>query len=84
MFNSPWLSCYPRSRDVIFDNNNKFEKDCSIKHTPITTQNPEANIILEWVHQDLGDMLRTKTLQDREVDDIYLLRELLSAIAWTS
>lgn len=70
IFNSTWLARYPRPRNVIFDNGNEFKKDFlpllrdfSIKPIPTTIKNPQANAILERVHQVLGDMLCTKNLQ---------------------
>ena len=45
-------------------------KDFSIKPTPTTIKNPQANSILERVHQVLGNMLRTKNLQEYDFDDM--------------
>ena len=45
-------------------------KDFSIKPTPTTIKNPQANSILERVHQVLGNMLRTKNLQKYDFDDM--------------
>ena len=78
IFNSTWLARYPRPRKVIFDNGNEFKKDFfpllhdfAIKPTPTTIKNPQANAILERLHQVLGDMLRTKNLQEYSFDDVY-------------
>ncbi len=76
IFNNTWLPRYPRPRTVIFDSGNEFKKDFlplvrefSIKPTPITIKNPQANSILKRVHQVLGNMLRTKDLQTHEFDE---------------
>ena len=60
---------------IVFDNENEFKKDFlpllkdfAIKPTPITIKNPQDNAILERVHQVLGDMLRTKNLQEYDFD----------------
>ena len=58
IFNNTWLSHYPRLRKIIFDNGNEFKKDLllllsrdfSIKPSPTTIKNPQANSILERVH----------------------------------
>ena len=43
------------------------------------SKNPQANSILERVHQVLGNMLRTKNLQKYDFDD---RSELLGSVAW--
>ena len=89
IFNSTWLARYPRPRKVIFDNGNEFKKDVlpllkdfSIKPTPTTIKNPQANAILERVHQVLGDMLRTKNLQQYDFDALDPWNDILASIAW--
>ena len=57
-------------------------KDFAIKPTPTTIKNPQANAILERVHQVLGDMLRTKNLQEYDFDDTDPWSELLASVAW--
>ncbi len=71
IFNSTWLACYPWPRKVIFDNGNEFKKDFlhllhdfATESTPTTIKNPQANAIQEKLHQVLGDMLRTRNLQN--------------------
>ena len=70
LFNTTWLARYPRLRKVILDNRSEFKKDFlpllndfAIKPTLTSVKNPQANAILERVHQVLGDMLHTKDLQ---------------------
>ena len=89
IFNSTWLARYPRPRKVIFDNGNEFKKDFlpllrdfSIKPTPTTIKNPQANAILERVHQVLGDMLRTKNLQQYDFDALDPWSDILASVAW--
>ena len=89
IFNNTWLSHYLRPRKVIFDNGDDFKKDFlpllnhfSIKHTPTTNKNPEANSILERVHQVLGYIiLRTKTLHKYDFGDLDSWSELLTSVA---
>ncbi len=51
---------------MIYDNGSEFKlhfkylcKSYGIKHKPTTVKNPQANAILEYVHQVFGQMLRT-------------------------
>ena len=40
-----------------------------IKVRPITSRNPQANAILERVHQTIGNILRTSKVQNMVLDD---------------
>ena len=42
-----------------------IKSDYGIKKKPITTRNPQANAIIERVHQTIGNMLKTFKLYDR-------------------
>ena len=88
IFNNILLSRYPRLRMIIFDNGNEFKKDFFhllndfiIQPTPITINNPQVNIILERLHQVLGNMLRTKNLQKDDFDVMDPWSELLVSVA---
>ena len=89
LFNTTWLARYPRPRKVIFDNGTEFKKDFlpplhdfAIKPTPTSVKNPQANAILEWVHQVLGDMLRTKEPQKYTFDHVDPWSDILTSVAW--
>ena len=56
--------------------------DFAIKPTPTSVKNPQANAILERVHQVLGDMLCTKELQKHTFDEIDPWSEILASVAW--
>ena len=69
LVNKAWLSRYPRCRYIIYDNGSEFKlhfehlcESYGIKRKPTTVKNPQANAILERVHQVLGQMLRTSEL----------------------
>jgi hypothetical protein len=69
LINKTWLSQYPRCRYMIYNNGSEFklhfEHLCDsygIKRKPTMVKNPQANAILECVHQVLGQMLRTSEL----------------------
>ena len=43
-----------------------MKEDYGVKKKPITARNPQANSIIERVHQTVGQMLRTYQLQESE------------------
>ena len=55
-------------------------KDYGIKKKPITTRNPQANVIVERIHQVIGNMVRAFELEDSEEDDPW--KGILSAVAF--
>ncbi len=66
LVNKTWLSRYPRCLYIIYDNGSKFilhfEHLCDsygMMHKPSMVKNPQANAVLERVHQVLGQMLHT-------------------------
>jgi hypothetical protein len=69
LVNKTWLSRYPRCRYIIYDNGSELKLNCEylcityvIKRKPTTVKNPQANAILECLHQVLAQMLRTAEL----------------------
>ena len=72
-----WLTHYPLPKKVIMDRGNEvlaeFREmrinDYGITVKPITSRNPQANAILERVHQTIGDILRTFNVQNMILDD---------------
>ena len=61
---------------------NMVEKEYGIKTKPITTRNPQANAIIERVHQTLGNVIRTFELQDNYLDEEDPWAGVLSAAAF--
>ena len=66
LVNKTWFSRYPRCQNIIYDNGSEFklhfEALCDsygIKRKPTSVKNPQANAILECVHQVIMTMLRT-------------------------
>ena len=66
LVNKTWFSRYPHCQNIIYDNGSKFklhlEALCDlygIKLKPTSVKNPQANAILERVHQVIMTMLRT-------------------------
>ena len=73
LVNKTWLSRYPRCCYIIYNNGSEFKlnfeylsETYGIKRKPTTVKNPQANAILERLHQVLGQMLRTSELDTAE------------------
>ena len=72
-----WLTRYPLPSKVIVDRGKEFfvelktmmSNDYSIKVRPITTRNPQANAILERVHQTIGNIICAFEIQGMVLDD---------------
>jgi len=69
LVNRCWFSRYPRCKYVIFDNGSEFklhfEDLCDsygLKRKPTSIKNPQANAILERIHQVLMTMIRTSEI----------------------
>ena len=89
IFNNSWLSRYPYPKRIIYDNGVEFKNDFKpllktygIKPKRIKVKNPQANAVLDRVHQIVGDMLCTKDLEvyPFNIEDPWT--EILSSVAW--
>ena len=78
LVNKSWFSRYPRCRKVIYDNGSEFKlhfkslcDSYGLKRKPTTIKNPQANAILERLHQVIVQMLRTAEIDmaDSVTDD---------------
>ncbi len=74
-----WFTRYPWPQKIIYDRGTEFMKvflimvrdDYGIALSPITVRNPQANAIIERIHQAIGNILRTFELQHaNETEDI--------------
>jgi hypothetical protein len=80
LVNKTWLSRYPRCCYIIYNNGSEFKLNVEylcvtygIKRKPTRMKNPQANAILERLHQVLAQMLRTSELDMAETitpDDV--------------
>ena len=59
-----------------------IKDEYSIKAVPISSKNPQANAILERVHQVLGNLIRTFELEELELDEDNPFTGILSAVSW--
>ena len=89
LFDMVWLSRYPRPKKVLYDNGSEFKRnfqplleDFGIKPTCTSVKNPQSNAILERIHQVMGNMLKTKSLVEREFDVVDPWGEILASIAY--
>ena len=66
-----WFTRYPWPQRIIYDRGTEFlgdfrrmvREDYGVRTSPITARNPQANAILERIHQTIGNILRTFELQ---------------------
>jgi len=89
LFNKHWLARYPRPQSVIYDNGSEFKlffkkmiESFAIKHKPTTVKNPQANSILERVHQVVKNMIRTSELDMQDTCEPEMIDEVLSNVGW--
>ena len=85
-----WFSRYPWPQLVTYDRGSEFighefQKmldDYGVKKKPITTRNPQANAIVERVHQVIGNIVRTFELQENYLDEDDPWAGILAATAF--
>ena len=89
-FDDSWLSRYPRPQYIGYDNGSEFKnvfrqmvQNYGIKPKPSSSHNPQANGIVERVHQVLGNALRTFELEERELDSQDTWKSFLAAAAFS-
>ena len=71
-----WLTRYPWPTQIIYNRGSEFMaeftatcvQEYGLVNKPITARNPQANSIIERVHQTLGNIIRTMELYDQELD----------------
>ena len=88
-FDDTWLSRHPRPQCIVFDcasENKSVFRETLINYglgpgmKTITSHNPQANSMIERIHQVLNDMLRTKEMEETEIDPDFPFDSILSAI----
>ena len=86
-----WFSRYPWPTQVTYDRGSEFigkdfqkmiKNDYGVKGKPITVRNPQANAIVERVHQVIGNIIRTFELEDNYMDEEDPWKGILSATAF--
>ena len=72
-----WLTRYPWPTEIRMDRGREFagevaaalKTEYGIQRKLITTRNPQANAIVERIHQVVGDMLRTRDIRGKDTLD---------------
>ena len=86
-----WFSRYPWPTQVTCDRGGEFIghefkqmliNDYGIKRKPITVRNPQANAIVERIHQVIANMIRTFELETNYLDKDDPWKGILSATAF--
>jgi transposase InsO family protein len=86
-----WFCRYPWPTQITYDRGSEFighdfqemiVNDYGIKRKPITVRNPQANAIVERVHQVIGNIIRTFELQTNYLDEDDPWKGILSATAF--
>ena len=87
LFNNTWICRYPHPRKVVFNNGYEFKQEFTlllnyfdIKYVLTSVKNPQANALVERVHQVILNMRVTKYLYNKVFDHIYPWSETLSKI----
>ena len=89
LFDSMWLSRYPRLQQVGYDNGSEFKwlfsdlcDNYGLEKKTTTDYNPQANAIIERVHQVLGNALRTFELEKQDLSGEQPFEPFLTAVAY--
>ena len=86
-----WFARYPWPTQVTYDRGSEFigkefqqmiKQDYGVKAKPITVRNPQANAIVERIHQVIGNMVRTFELEENYLDEDDPWKGILSATAF--
>jgi transposase InsO family protein len=83
------LARYPLPQFIVFDNGGKFKREfkqmCNnygIIAKPTTSHNPQANSIIERIHNVVNDMLRSFDLEKENLEEDNPLEYFLQSTAW--
>ena len=89
LFNDAWLSRYPRPTQITYDNGSEFKlcfqqlcREYGLKQRPTTVKNPQANGIVERVHQVINNMIRCFELETLDLDPVDPFGDIIARISW--
>lgn len=86
-----WFCRYPWPTQITFDRGSEFigedfqtmiRDSYGIKKKPITVRNPQANSVLERIHQVIANMVRTFELENNYLDEDDPWKGIFSAVAF--
>ena len=68
-----WLACHPWPTEVVLDRGKEFQaevlamlkNDYGITKKVITTRNPQANAMVERIHQAINQLIRTLDIKGK-------------------
>ena len=71
-----WLTRYPWPTQITYDKGTEFmkefaamiRKDYGIRKSPASTRNPQANSVIERIHQVIANIIRTYRIDDKYLD----------------
>ena len=83
-----WLTRYPWPTEVIMDRGREFAKEvremimgeCGCVRKLITTRNPQANAMVERIHQVIGSMINSMQIRDADSLGPYGWQGILAAL----
>ena len=88
LFNKSWLSCYPRAKNIIYDNGSEFKlhfkslcDGYGLKREPTSIKNPQANAVLERIYAVITSMMRTSGLDNCDAITPQMINFLVN-VAW--
>ena len=89
LVNKTWFSRYPHCQYIIYDNGSEFKlhfealcESYGIKRKPTSVKNPQANAILEQLHQVITTMLCTTELDMADTGAASDIDAFLTDAAW--
>jgi transposase InsO family protein len=86
-----WFCRYPWPTQITFDRGSEFigedfqtmiKDSYGIQKKPITVRNPQANAVVERIHQVIANMVRTFELENNYLDEEDPWKGILSAVAF--
>eukprot|EP00804_Cyclotella_cryptica_P014389 CCRYP_015556-RA/>CCRYP_015556-RA protein AED:0.20 eAED:0.20 QI:0/0/0/1/0/0/2/0/270 len=87
LVNMTWFSRYPRCQYIIYDNGSKFKLHfkalCDhMGSRPTSVKNPQANAILEQVHQVISSMIQTAEIDMAPSVESSNIDKFMTNVAW--
>ena len=89
LVNKLWFCRYPCCKHVVFDNGSEFKlyfrqlvESYRVEKKPTTIKNPQANSVLERVHQVFGNMLCTSELDMANSVNAESVSNFIDDAAW--
>ena len=89
LVNRTWFCRYPRSQYIIYDNGSEFKphfetlcETYGLTRKPTSVMNPQANAILERMHQTIMGILRTAEIDMADTISEDDIADFLTNAAW--